>query len=404
MRISLNAGDEILTNSATLSDSLSIAQLTAGVDVPDDVRNFSHIPGGEVVFGPGSLARVGEKARDIGGRALLVTDPGLKQAGHEERTVGYLREAGLEVFVFDGTRENPTNKDVRRCVEVAEGHQIDLIVGLGGGSSMDTAKGANFVLTNGGRMKDYHGVGKADKPMLPLIAIPTTAGTGSECQSFALIADEETHMKMACGDKKAAAAVAILDPELTLTQPPKVTTHTGVDAITHAVETAVCNQRNEVSSAYSKIGFALLNAGLEQVMARPGDLEARARMQLGAAYAGTAIENSMLGAAHSCANPLTAQFDVIHGQAVGMMLPHVIRKNREDAAAGAVYDDLAPNLEERIQQLLERAGMETRISAFGASAASVPQLAAEAAEQWTANFNPVPLSVADFEALYTAAL
>lgn len=383
---------------------MTIADLTAGIDVPDDVRNFAHIPGGEVLFGPGTLAQIGEKAREIGKRALLVTDPGLKQAGHEDRTVGYLRDAGLEVFVFDETRENPTNKDVRRCVEVAEGHQIDLIVGLGGGSSMDTAKGANFILSNGGRMKDYHGVGKAEKPMLPLIAIPTTSGTGSECQSFALIADEETHMKMACGDKKAAAAVAILDPELTLTQPPKVTTHTGIDAITHAVETAVCNKRNEISSAYSKIGFALLNEGFERVMTHPDDLEARARMQLGAAYAGTAIENSMLGAAHSCANPLTAHFGVIHGQAVGMMLPHVIRRNRQDPDIARIYDALCPNLDARIEQLLAAAEMKSRISEFGASYPIVPKLAAEAAAQWTANFNPITLSVSEFETLYRASL
>ncbi|MEM7012102.1 MAG: iron-containing alcohol dehydrogenase [Verrucomicrobiota bacterium] len=383
---------------------MTIADLTAGIDVPDDVRNFAHIPGGEVLFGPGTLSQVGEKAKAIGSRALLVTDPGLKAAGHQDRTINYLREAGLEVFVFDETRENPTNKDVRRCVEVAEGHQIDIIIGLGGGSSMDTAKGANFILTNGGRMKDYQGVGMADKPMLPLIAIPTTAGTGSECQSFALIADEETHMKMACGDKKAAAAVAILDPELTLTQPEKVTTHTGIDAITHAVETAVCNKRNEISSAYSKIGFALLNAGFERVIARPDDLEARARMLLGAAYAGTAIENSMLGAAHSCANPLTANFSVIHGQAVGMMLPHVIRWNRRDSDAAHIYDDLSTNLEHRIQQLLDEAGMKSQISDFGATAKSISKLAEEASGQWTANFNPVALTAADFGEIYRAAL
>lgn len=383
---------------------MTIAELTADIDVPDEVRNFAHIPGGEVLFGPGTLSQVGEKAKVIGKRALLVTDPGLKAAGHQDRTVSYLRDAGLEVFVFDETRENPTNKDVRRCVEVAEGHRIDIIVGLGGGSSMDTAKGANFILSNGGRMKDYHGVGKAEKPMLPLIAIPTTAGTGSECQSFALIADEETHMKMACGDKKAAAAVAILDPELTLTQPEKVTTHTGIDAITHAVETAVCNKRNEISSAYSKIGFTLLNAGFERVIAHPSDLEARARMLLGSAYAGTAIENSMLGAAHSCANPLTANFGVIHGQAVGMMLPHVIRWNRRDSDAANIYDGLSTNLDQRIQQLLDGAGMKSQISEFGASEDSISKLASEAAEQWTANFNPVSLTAADFESIYRAAL
>src|SRR5205085_5861833 len=132
---------------------------------------------------------------------------------------------------------------VDNCLTLAKARGIDTFVALGGGSSMDTAKGCNFLLTNGGRMQDYWGVGKATKPMLPLIAIPTTAGTGSECQSFALISDEETHQKMACGDPKAAASVAILDPVLTLSQPARVTACTGIDAIAHVVETAVTTKR-----------------------------------------------------------------------------------------------------------------------------------------------------------------
>lgn len=383
---------------------LSIEALCAGIDVPDDVLKFKHIPGGEVIYECGALDQVGKKAKGLGAtRVLLVTDPGLRAAGHEGRTVDYLKTAGLEVVVFDEVRENPTTKDVDNCVAVAKGHGIDLIIGLGGGSSMDTAKGTNFILTNGGRMQDYWGVGKATKPMLPLIAIPTTSGTGSECQSFALIADEETHMKMACGDKKAAVAVAILDPELTLTQPAKVTSHTGIDAIAHAVETAVCNKRTEASSAYSKVAFHLLNQGFEKVLEDPSDLESRARMQLGAAFAGVAIENSMLGAAHSSANPLTAHYGTIHGQAVGLMLPHIIRWNRQDSDAAAIYQSLHPELDLRVEALLDRAGMARKTGDLGAKKEDLPTLAEEAAKQWTAQFNPVKVDAADFEAIYASA-
>ena len=153
---------------------------------------------------------------------MLVTDPGIVAAGHVQRAEKSLSAAGVHFARFDRIVENPTTEVVDACVAVARQEQIDFLVGLGGGSSMDTAKGCNFLLTNGGRMEDYWGVGKATKPMLPLIAIPTTAGTGSECQSFALITHPQTHVKMACGDPKAAARVAILDPELTLTQPPAV--------------------------------------------------------------------------------------------------------------------------------------------------------------------------------------
>lgn len=183
-------------------------------------------------------------------------------------------------------------------------------------------------------------MGKASKSMLPLIAIPTTAGTGSECQSFALISDAVTHAKMACGDPKAMAKVAILDPELTLSQPPRVTACTGIDAVAHAVESAVTRKRNDTSQQYSRVAFGLLSESLPRVLQTPDDLEARGRMLLGAAFAGTAIEHSMLGAAHSAANPLTAHFDVIHGQAVGLMLPHVVRFNGEDEVIAEAYAQL----------------------------------------------------------------
>ena len=386
---------------------MTVESLSAGFGAPEDVVQFGHVPGGDVVFGTGALAEVGARARDLGAsRVLLVTDPGLRAAGHEERCIKYLREAGLETIIFDEVRENPTTRDVDRAVRVANGNDVDLIIGLGGGSSMDTAKGTNFILTNGGRMHDYWGVDKAEKPMLPLIAIPTTSGTGSECQSFALIADRETHAKMACGDKKAAAAVAILDPELTVTQPTRVTAVTGIDAIAHAIETAVCRKRSEISLAYSKLAFAMLRDGFSQLLENPNDLSARARMQLGAAYAGTAIENSMLGVAHSCANPLTARYDTIHGQAVGVMLPAVIRFNSRDESAAATYRELSggEDLAEWVTAQLQRAGLATSLGDLGVEESAIDEMAGEAAEQWTAQFNPIAADQAALAQLYRSVL
>lgn len=386
------------------SDDLTVEALCEGIDVPSSVLRFSDVPGGPVLFGPGMIEVLGQEVAKLQcKRAFIVSDPGIKAAGHEGRAIESLKAAGVEVVVFDEVRENPTTKDVALAVAQAEEGKVDVIVGLGGGSSMDTAKGCNFILTNGGEMKDYWGVNKAQKPMLPMIAIPTTAGTGSECQSFALIADEETHMKMACGDHKAAAALAILDPELTLTQPKGVTACTGIDAIAHALETAVCRKRNEISSSYSTLGFRLLNAGFEAVLADPTDLVARARMQLGAAYAGTAIENSMLGAAHSTANPLTAKYGTVHGQAVGLMLPHVIRANRRDEEIHLVYEALLPNLEERVIELLEAAGLQVRGRDLGLNAEDFEELSTQAAQQWTAQFNPTQFGEEGMKSLYQAA-
>lgn len=382
---------------------------------------FDYHPRVRLVFEAGSSDRVGELALEYGGRrVLLVTDQGLVQAGHAARIEKGLAAAGLEVFTFDHSDENPTTGTVDRCLQVAREGRVDFIVALGGGSSMDTAKGCNFLLTNGGQMRDYWGSGKAKKPMLPFIAIPTTAGTGSECQSYALIADEKSHAKMACGDPKAAPRAAILDPLLTLSQPPRVTACTGIDAITHAVETAVTKKRNALSLIYSHEAFKLSVASFPHVLENPEDLDARSRMLLAAAFAGTAIENSMLGAAHSAANPLTAHYDVVHGQAVGIMLPHVIRFNCRDASARRAYAELAsaPELAcvsegedyavevliAHIEGLLNLAGFPRSLAECGVQPGLIPTMAQEAARQWTANFNPRPVSAEDLAALYQAAM
>jgi alcohol dehydrogenase len=306
---------------------------------------------------------------------------------------------------------------------------VDFFVGLGGGSSIDTAKGVNFLLTQGGEMRDYQGIGKATRPMLPLIAIPTTAGTGSECQSAALIADEVTHHKMACLDPKAAARIALLDPELTVSQPRRVTALTGLDALVHAVESAVTTRRTVWSAMFSREAFRLCSGALETVLRSPDNLEARGRMLLGAALAGTAIENSMLGAAHSAANPLTAHFGVVHGAAVGLMIPRVIRFNAALPEVQALYADLvaadgggpgsdgidtsagtspgaaaAEVLARRFEGWLRTAGLPTTLAEAGVDPAKIPLLAEEASRQWTATFNPRPITAPDFEGLYREAL
>jgi alcohol dehydrogenase len=379
---------------------------------------FDHQPRTRIVFGVDSVERVGALAREMGAKKiLLVTDRGLVDAGHTEHVRRNLETAGIKVTTFDKARENPTTKCVDDCVAVAKAAGPDTIIGLGGGSAMDTAKGCNFLLTNGGRMQDYHGVGKASKPMLPLIAIPTTAGTGSECQSAALIVDERTHQKMACLDPKAAARIAILDPRLTLSQPARVTACAGMDAIAHALETAVTTKRNALSIMYSREAFRLCVKAFAEVLTHPKDLEARGRMLLGAALGGMAIENSMLGGAHAAANPVTAHFGLAHGQAVGLMLPHVIRFNAHQPESRKIYielgvvadltsdghDTASRMLVERIETLLDLAQIPRQLRDSNGERKMIPRLAEEAALQWTAKFNPRPLSKQDFVQLYEAA-
>lgn len=368
---------------------------------------FDARPSPRLLFGPGRLAELPECLEAAGGsKVLLVTDPGIVAAGHVARAVEYLEKAGFAVSVFEGSHVNPTEADAEECRSFAEKMVPDAIVGLGGGSSMDTAKACNFLLRNGGRMADYRGYGHAARPMLPFIAVPTTTGTGSECQSFAIVSHDETHEKMACGDPKALARAAILDPELTYSQPPKVAVLTALDALSHALETAVCIKRNPVSSAYSRQAFAHIASGIEAMIQDPaGSSESpHAVLQIGAALAGSAIENSMLGATHALANPLTAECGTAHGHAVAVILPHVIEFNSREPAAAAIYEEYSGILGEPltpwIQRLIDLAGLTP--PAFPESA--IPGLAEAASRQWTGRFNPRPVAAGSLAALYRACL
>jgi alcohol dehydrogenase len=369
-----------------------------------------------IVFGPDTLERLGSLTRENDGtRTLLVSDPGVSAAGHASRAAKLLEAAGIQVFSFDAIDENPTTRHVDRATEFAREVGIDSIVGIGGGSAIDVAKGVNFLITNGGSMEDYWGEGKATKPMLPMIAVPTTAGTGTETQSFALIVNAETRQKMACGDKKAMCRAVILDPLLTLTMPQRVTAASGIDAISHVVESWVSSRGIPISRMFCGQAWACMVGSFDTVAESPKDLEARSNMLLGAALAGAAIENSMLGIAHSCANPLTARYNTVHGVAVGLMLPHVIRFNAVECDAayaelmirgGLPYATGAPAgefLADWIAARLQTHGLPQRLSEVGVDRSALPELAGMASMQWTAQFNPRRADVADLEGLYELA-
>lgn len=383
---------------------------------------FSFYEAGEeptqnIIFGNGTSNRVGKIAKKFGQHALLVTDSGLSSVGHPQKIQKILEAANLKVTLFDESIENPTESSVQACVQVAEKSEVDLIIGLGGGSSMDTAKGCNFILSNGGKMSDFWGVDKATRPMYPLIAIPTTAGTGSECQSFALISNDISHKKMACGDKKALPRVTLLDPELTLSQPNSVTACTGVDALSHALESMVTSKRNKKSHHHARLAFQLIQEFLPLVLKDPTDLNSRGQVLLGASHAGAAIERSMLGAAHSMANPLTANRGIVHGVAVGIVLPEVIKFNKIDLGTNSIYAELARVsgiasmdchdeeasglLIEKIYSILKLAKIPSFLNELGFAPSDMPSLALDASEQWTANFNPRPVSRDDFENIYS---
>ena len=381
--------------------------------LPEELR---HSPI-QVIFGPGKLASLGDAARQHGAKhVLLVTDPQIIAAGHAARAISSLEAAGLDVTVFDCVAENPSCHIVHMGAGLAEQEDIDFIVGLGGGSAMDSAKGINLVVTNGDPVQRYWGEGKATEPMLPHIAVPTTAGTGSEAQSFAIITDtENSNQKMACGDRRLPTEgglrprVAILDPDLTASQPAYDAAGSTIDAVTHAIESAGSTNRNPTSLALSRAAWSRLDNACEAALGDSPGGEVRASMLMGAHLAGAAIEHSMLGAAHACANPLTARYDITdcitHGFAVGLMLPWVIRFNAE--AGENPYEALgqsAETLARRVESLLDRALFSKRLRDHGITPDAIPELAKSAAKQWTAKFNPRPVGPVELAHIYEMAM
>jgi alcohol dehydrogenase len=372
------------------------------IKLPTPVKPFDFQPRTRIVFGDGSLGRLGDLAAGLGfRRTLLVADRGLVEAGHADQATARLRDAGIVVTGFHDFDANPTSAMVEAGRVVAADARVDSIVALGGGSSLDCAKGINFVLSNGGTMRDYRGYGKASRPMLPSIGIPTTAGTGSEAQSYAIISDDGSHAKMACGDPKAAFLVAILDPSLTLTTPRAVTAVAGYDALSHAVESYVTTKRTPLSELFARDAWRLLEGHYERVLDAPDDAAARGAMLMGAHEAGISIEQSMLGAAHACANPLTARYGIVHGLAIAVMLPHVVRWN--GPAVGSRYGELlafagrsqsasnagaAEHLASRLDELGQAGGLPASLAELGVVEPDLPALAEDAAGQWTGTFNP----------------
>ena len=378
---------------------------------------FDFQPRTRVIFGRDSTGRTGQLARELGfERTLLVADPGLVAAGHVQTVQRLLEAASIAVVQFTEFGENPDSEMVAAGVSAAEPHHVDSIVAVGGGSSLDCAKGINFLLTNGGQMADYRGYGKTTRPLLPMIGIPTTAGAGSDAQSYAVIADASSRMKMACGDPSAAFRVVVLDPALTVTAPPRVTTLAGIDAIAHSVETAVTTRRTPLSDTFSREAWRLLSEGFERVLLHPTDMQARSMMLIGSHFAGFAIEQSMLGAAHACANPLTARCGLIHGLALAILLPHVVRWNANSDAATEGYTallgsprrrardlDAAETLATQLEDFARTGSLPAKLSDAGVAREALPELADLAAQQWTGTFNPRPFDARGALEIYEAA-
>jgi alcohol dehydrogenase len=356
-------------------------------------------------YGVGARNYLAGELRRLGiERPLLVTDPGVRATDRVDEAASALAAEGLAAAVFDAIVENPTTEHVDAGAAAAHEHGADGLVGFGGGSAMDAAKGINFIVSHGGRMEDYWGTGIAKGPMLASVGVPTTAGTGSDAQSYAVIARASDHRKMACGSVAARFRTVLLDPELLATAPPAVTAAAGLDAMVHAVESHVSTRANPISRLYSRAAWERIYTWLPRHMADPTDTAVAGQMLIGSHLAGAAIECSMLGAAHACANPLTARLDMTHGLAVGVLLPHVVAHNHDVAAEA--YEELWPREAqpgETVAGVVAMAGIPARLRDHGVPREILSELAEDAATQWTAGFNPRPLDAAQLLHIYEQA-
>lgn len=374
-----------------------------------------------IVVEDGAAGRIDElTAGRLGDRILLVTDPGLARLGLHAPAVERLRAAGREVLVFDAVEADPSRETLDACLAAARGHRATGIVGFGGGSSLDVAKLVALLAGGGDVLDDIWGVNRAQGPRLPLVLVPTTAGTGSEVTPVAIItvgAEE----KRGVSSPLLLPDMAILDASLTLSLPAPITAATGIDAMVHAIEAyASANANNNPLSRFLACeALNLLARDIERVVAVPGDAAARGRMLLGSLLAGQAFANSPVAAVHALAYPLGGIFHLPHGLSNALVLPHVLRFNLP-AAAGA-YAALAPHAfpelasvadpDQRAAAFIDalvalsaRVGLPARLRDAGVPEEALPRLAAEAMKQTRLLVNnPRPVAQDDALAIYTAA-
>lgn len=295
-----------------------------------DLKAFFHAT--KVVFGAGGVSQVGDEVLGLGGKkVLIVTDGFLASSPIYEKVVKSLEEAGVEYVAYKEVRPNPRTTDCDFTADMAKKENVDVIIGLGGGSSMDQAKATAALVTNGGKCVEWD-YRELDEYMLPVICIPTTAGTGSEVTFVAIITDEEKKYKMGIMDAiKLRPSVAIADPELLLTLPPALTASTGVDALTHAIEAYTCKVSQPITDALALHAIALISANLLEAVENGSNLEARSNMMIGSLMAGMAFINSNVGAVHAISETIGAWYDTPHGVGNSIFLPYIMKYNVPEA-------------------------------------------------------------------------
>ncbi|QJY38755.1 L-threonine dehydrogenase [Vibrio europaeus] len=371
------------------------------------------------LMGAGCLKDAADSIQSQGfKKGLIVTDKILSQIGMVKQVQDMLSERDVETVVFDGTQPNPTISNVNDGLSLLADNECDFVISLGGGSPHDCAKGIALVASNGGKIGDYEGVDQSAKPMLPLIAINTTAGTASEMTRFCIITDEERHIKMAIVDKHTTPLISVNDPELMLAKPASLTAATGMDALTHAVEAYVSIAATPITDAVAIKAIELIQAHLRKAVENGDDIEAREQMAYAQFMAGMAFNNASLGYVHAMAHQLGGFYDLPHGVCNAILLPHVQRYNaqicperlRDVAKAmgveveGLSAEQGAEAAIDAIVALAKDVGIPAGIQELGAKSEDIPVLADNALKDACGFTNPKQATHEEISAIFEAAM
>ena len=376
-----------------------------------------HAP--EVVFGPSSLAEAGHTAARLGARRpFVVTDPGLIEAGWVAELLGHLRAVGLCPVLWHDVTPNPKDHEIARGYERYLDEGGDVIVGIGGGSCLDAAKGIAILSGNGGRILDYAGVDQVTRPIPPLLMIPSTAGTGSDVSQFCIVTDTVNAVKVTIMGRAVVPDISLTDPRLLATMPSDLAAATGLDALTHAVESYVSLGHNPLADGHALSAARLVGTALRATVEQPADTDSHLMMAQASLEAGLAFSNAILGATHAMSHQVGGLLDLPHGVVNGVLLPHVIRFNAAvvperfatlAAATGldvcGLPSDVAAELfAQYVGELATAVGAPRRLGELGVRTCDVERLAATATLDACLTTNPRAASQDDIAAIFRDAL
>ncbi len=386
--------------------------------MPGELESLLKFEIPEIIFGRGSLKQLGHCSRRMGGdRVLLVTDPGIIATGWIDEAIAYLKQEDLKYVVYDNVVTNPRSFQVEQGALEYSRKECDVIVAIGGGSPMDTAKGIAILASNRGCIQDYVGCNLITEPIPPLICVPTTAGTGSDVSQFAIIANPGKMIKMTILSRAIMPDISLIDPRLLQTKSSEMIASTGMDALTHAIEAYVSSLSWSLTDPHASHAITLVFRHLKEAVYKK-TLDPLEGMAVASLEAGAAFSNAILGAVHALAHPLGGRYDMHHGLANAILLPVVLKKNLEYApekyalianamgidTRGKTSAEAAEQVPEQIEALIKALHIPTKLSQIGVRKEDIPCLARDAAEDLCMMTNPQKYGVAEIETMYQDAL